>query len=73
MRVPLTTRDFLDRAELVYPDRVGVDPAHLEPVLDLLDDDPRRPFREAGVADADVEAWRARLVDGREASGGARR
>src|SRR5690349_3944388 len=24
MRVPLTTRDFLDRAELVYGDRVGV-------------------------------------------------
>ena len=23
MRVPLTTRDFLDRAELVYGDRVG--------------------------------------------------
>ena len=24
MRVPLTARDFLDRAELVYGDRVGV-------------------------------------------------
>src|SRR4051812_49446452 len=24
MRVPLTTRDFLDRAEMVYGDRVGV-------------------------------------------------
>ena len=24
MRVPLTTRDFLDRAELVYGDRVGI-------------------------------------------------
>ncbi len=24
MRVPLTTRDFLDRAELVYADRIGV-------------------------------------------------
>ena len=24
MRVPLTTRDFLDRAELVYGDRIGV-------------------------------------------------
>ena len=24
MRVPLTTRDFLDRAELVYGDRTGV-------------------------------------------------
>jgi hypothetical protein len=46
------------------PGRVGVTPAHLEPVLDLLDDDPRAPFREAGVPDADLEAWRARLVDG---------
>ena len=24
MRVPLTTRDFLDRAELVYGDRIGI-------------------------------------------------
>src|SRR3954462_4997811 len=24
MRVPLTTRDFIDRAELVYGDRVGI-------------------------------------------------
>src|SRR3712207_8992552 len=24
MRVPLTSRDFLDRAELVYGDRIGV-------------------------------------------------
>src|SRR5918993_4854805 len=24
MRVPLTTRDFLERAELVYGDRVGI-------------------------------------------------
>ena len=24
MRVPLTTRDFLDRAELVYGDRIGM-------------------------------------------------
>ena len=45
-------------------DRVGVDPAHLEPVLDQLDDDPRAPFRAAGVSDADLDAWRARLVDG---------
>ncbi|MHC1558520.1 tyrosine-protein phosphatase [Actinomycetospora sp. C-140] len=47
----------------VEPGRVGVTPAHLEPVLDLVDDDPRTPFREAGVSDADLDAWRARLVD----------
>ena len=35
MRVPLTTRDFLDRAELVYGDRVGVvdEPAQPGPSL----------------------------------------
>jgi protein-tyrosine phosphatase len=47
------------------PARIGVDPSHLEPVLDLLDADPRAPFREAGVPEADLDAWRARLVDGR--------
>jgi fatty-acyl-CoA synthase len=35
MRVPLTTRDFLDRAELVYGDRIGVvdEPAQPAPSL----------------------------------------
>lgn len=35
MRVPLTTRDFIDRAELVYGDRVGVvdEPAQPAPSL----------------------------------------
>jgi acyl-CoA synthetase (AMP-forming)/AMP-acid ligase II len=35
MRVPLTTRDFLDRAELVYGDRIGVvdEPAQPAPPL----------------------------------------
>src|SRR3954467_3162299 len=35
MRVPLTTRDFLDRAELVYGDRVGIvdEPAQPAPSL----------------------------------------
>jgi protein-tyrosine phosphatase len=45
------------------PSRVGVDPAHLEPVLDLLDADPRGPLRRAGVPESDLDAWRARLVD----------
>ncbi|MDD7967563.1 tyrosine-protein phosphatase [Actinomycetospora lemnae] len=48
----------------VEASRIGVTPEHLEPVLDLVDDDPRAPLREAGVPDADVDAWRARLVDG---------
>ena len=35
MRVPLTTRDFLDRAELVYGDRIGIvdEPAQPAPSL----------------------------------------
>src|SRR3954453_12406621 len=38
MRVPLTTRDFLDRAELVYGDRVGIidEPAQPAPPLGEL-------------------------------------
>src|SRR3712207_5023916 len=38
MRVPLTTRDFLDRAELVYGDRVGVvdEPEQPAPTLGEL-------------------------------------
>jgi len=60
-------RDRLAAQGAIAPDtdpgRVGVDPAHLEPVLDLLDDDPRAPLRAAGVPEADLEAWRARLVE----------
>ncbi|GAA4934400.1 protein tyrosine/serine phosphatase [Actinomycetospora succinea] len=48
----------------VEASRIGVTPEHIEPVLDLLDDDPRAPLRAAGVPDADVDAWRARLVEG---------
>ena len=35
MRVPLTTRDFLDRAELVYGDRTGIvdEPTQAAPSL----------------------------------------
>jgi len=42
MRVPLTTRDFLDRAELVYGDRIGVvdEPAQPAPSLGEV------PYRE---------------------------
>src|SRR5918997_6704240 len=38
MRVPLTTRDFLDRAELVYGDRIGIvdEPAQPAPSLGEL-------------------------------------
>jgi acyl-CoA synthetase (AMP-forming)/AMP-acid ligase II len=35
MRVPLTTRDFLDRAELVYGDRVGVVDEPVQPAPSL--------------------------------------
>lgn len=50
--------------EDVPAERVGVTPEHIEPVLDVLDDDPRRPLLEAGVPAADLDAWRERLVDG---------
>ncbi|MEJ2860936.1 tyrosine-protein phosphatase [Actinomycetospora flava] len=48
----------------VEASRIGVTPEHIEPVLDLLDDDPWAPLRDAGVPDADLAAWRARLVEG---------
>src|SRR3954469_23629229 len=35
MRVPLTTRDFIDRAELVYGDRVGVVDEPMQPAPSL--------------------------------------
>jgi protein-tyrosine phosphatase len=63
----LALRDRLALQGALEPDtdpgRIGVEPAHLEAVLDLLDDDPRGPLREAGVPEADLDAWRARLVD----------
>ncbi|MGZ4648629.1 MAG: AMP-binding protein [Nocardioides sp.] len=37
MRVPLTTRDFLDRAELVYGDRIGVVDEPTQPAPNLGD------------------------------------
>src|SRR3954471_20180250 len=37
MRVPLTTRDFLDRAELVYGDRVGIVDEPVQPAPSLGD------------------------------------
>lgn len=48
----------------VEASRIGVTPEHIEPVLDLVDDDPWAPLRDAGVPDADLEAWRTRLVEG---------
>jgi hypothetical protein len=60
LRDRLAAQGALDPA--TDPERVGVTPAHLEPVLDLLDDDPRAPFHDAGVPEADLEAWTARLV-----------
>lgn len=62
----LALRDRLALQGALEPDtdpgRVGVEPAHLEAVLDLLDDDPRAPLRDAGVPEADLDAWQARLV-----------
>src|ERR687893_2479008 len=54
MRVPLTTRDFLDRAELVYGDRIGIvdEPAQPAPSLgDLTYDEVARRGRamQAGL------------------------
>src|SRR3954464_2553013 len=37
MRVPLTTRDFLDRAELVYGDRIGIVDEPTQPAQSLGD------------------------------------
>jgi fatty-acyl-CoA synthase len=42
MRVPLTTRDFLDRAELVYGDRIGIVDEPNQPAPSLGD----VPYRE---------------------------
>src|ERR687893_85300 len=53
MRVPLTTRDFLDRAELVYGDRIGIvdEPAQPAPSLgDLTYDEVARRGRA-------MQAW----------------
>lgn len=44
------------------PESVGVVPAHLDAVLDVLDVDPAGLARRAGVPDADLAAWRDRLL-----------
>ncbi len=50
MRVPLTTRDFLDRAELVYGDRIGIV------------DEPQQPAESLGELTYREVARRARAV-----------
>ena len=50
MRVPLTTRDFLDRAELVYGDRVGIV------------DEPSQPAKPLGELTYREVARRARAI-----------
>jgi acyl-CoA synthetase (AMP-forming)/AMP-acid ligase II len=50
MRVPLTTRDFLDRAELVYGDRVGIA------------DEPNQPAPSLGEVSYREVARRARAM-----------
>ena len=50
MRVPLTTRDFLERAELVYGDRIGIV------------DEPQQPADSLGELTYREVARRARAV-----------
>ena len=53
MRVPLTTRDFLDRAELVYGDRVGIvdEPNQPAPSLGEVS------YREVARRGRALQAW----------------
>ena len=44
------------------PESVGVVPAHLDAVLDVLDGDPADLARRAGVPEADLAGWRDRLL-----------
>src|SRR3954453_3084125 len=55
MRVPLTTRDFLDRAELVYGDRVGVVDEPEQPAPTLGDVTYREGARRGGAIQAGLD------------------
>src|SRR5690349_10675550 len=55
MRVPLTTRDFLDRAELVYGDRVGVVDEPAQPAPSLGDVTYREVARRARAMQAALD------------------
>src|SRR5690349_481070 len=56
MRVPLTTRDFLDRAELVYGDRVGVVDEAAQPAPSLGEVTYREVARRGRAFQAGLDA-----------------
>ncbi|WP_369134306.1 AMP-binding protein [Modestobacter sp. I12A-02662] len=56
MRVPLTTRDFLDRAELVYGDRVGIVDEPAQPAPSLGELTYREVARRARAVQAGLDA-----------------
>ena len=56
MRVPLTTRDFLDRAELVYGDRVGIVDEPDQPATPLGELTYREVARRARAIAAGLDA-----------------
>jgi fatty-acyl-CoA synthase len=55
MRVPLTTRDFLDRAELVYGDRVGIVDEPNQPAPSLGDVSDREVARRGRAFNAALD------------------
>ena len=55
MRVPLTTRDFLDRAELVYGDRVGIVDEPNQPAPSMGDVTYREVARRARAMQAALD------------------
>src|SRR5215207_8071099 len=55
MRVPLTTRDFLDRAELVYGDRVGIVDEPVQPAPSLAEVSYRDVARRGRALQAGLE------------------
>src|SRR3712207_8339042 len=55
MRVPLTTRDFLDRAQLVYGDRVGIVDEPTQPATPLGELTYREVARRARAIAAGLE------------------
>jgi fatty-acyl-CoA synthase len=56
MRVPLTTRDFIDRAELVYGDRVGIVDEPTQPAPSLGELTYREVARRARAVQAGLDA-----------------
>src|SRR4051794_10052953 len=56
MRVPLTTRDFLDRAELVYGDRVGIVDEPNQPASSLGEVSYREVARRGRALQAGLDA-----------------